>query len=81
MSDTKYVLVAVRIQLFNPNNQAEVVEVNTLQDQLVIEAGSADPMPLSKWEPESLKALTARYENRVQETQQLERHDVSPRPG
>jgi hypothetical protein len=28
----------------------------------VIEAGSADPMPPSKWDPESLKTLTQQYE-------------------
>jgi hypothetical protein len=61
-SDTKYVLVAVRIQVFDPKDLAEVALVNALQDQLVLETGSADPMPPSKWEPESLKALTARYE-------------------
>ena len=61
-SDTKYVLVIVRIQLFDPHDPAEVALVNALQDQLVIDAGSADPMPPSQWEPESLKALTAQYE-------------------
>ena len=40
-SDTRYVLVAVRIQLFDPNNAKEVALVNTVQDQLALEAGSA----------------------------------------
>ena len=52
LSDTKYALVAVRIQLFNPSDPAEVAEVNALQDQLVIQAGSVDPLPASEWEPE-----------------------------
>jgi hypothetical protein len=60
-SDTKHVLVAVRIQVFDPKDRAEVVLVNALQDQLVVSAGSADPLPPPKWEPESLKALTERY--------------------
>jgi len=60
-SDTKYVVVAVRIQLFDPNDAEEVALVNALQDQLAIEAGSADPLPPLEWEPESLKALTAKY--------------------
>jgi hypothetical protein len=60
-SDTKYGLVAVRIQLFNPNDPAEAALVNALQDHLVVEAGSADPMPPMQWEPESLKALTREY--------------------
>lgn len=54
-SDTKYALVIVRIQLFNPNDAAEVAEVNALQDQLVVAAGSADPLPPLQWEPESLE--------------------------
>ena len=61
-SDTRYALVVVRIQLFDPKDTAEVALVNALQDQLVIEAGSADPLPPCEWEPESLKALTAEYE-------------------
>ena len=61
-ADTKYVLVAVRTQLFDPKDAAEVALVNAIQDQLVIEASSADPMPPSKWDPDSLKALTREYE-------------------
>ena len=36
--------------------------MNKLQDQFVIEAGSADPLPPLQWDMESLKALTAQYE-------------------
>ena len=61
-NDTKYVLLIVRIQLFDANDLAEVALVNALQDELVIEAGGADPMPPLQWEPESLKALTAEYD-------------------
>ena len=39
-----------------------MAEVNALQDQLVIQAGSVDPLPAAEWEPESLQALTAQYE-------------------
>jgi hypothetical protein len=60
-SDTKHVLVAVRIQVLDPKDRAEVALVNALQDQIVVEAGSAEPPPPSKWDPESLKALTGRY--------------------
>jgi hypothetical protein len=60
-SDTRYVLVAVRIQIFDPNDAKEVALVNALQDQLALEAGSAEPFPAPQWEPESLKALTAQY--------------------
>jgi hypothetical protein len=60
-SDTKYVIVAVRIQVFDPKDRAEVALVNALQDQIVVAAGSADPLRPSKWDPDSLKALTERY--------------------
>lgn len=60
--DTKYVLVAIRTQIFNPKDQAEVALVNAIQDQLVIQAGGADPMPASQWDQDSLKALTQEYE-------------------
>jgi hypothetical protein len=59
--DTKYVVVAVRTQIINPKDPAELALVHSLQDQLRIEAGSADPMPPSKWDQDSLKALTAQY--------------------
>jgi hypothetical protein len=59
---TKYVVAAVRTQLFNPDDPAEVALVNKLQDQVVIKAASADPLPPMKWDAESLKALTMKYE-------------------
>lgn len=60
--DTKYVLVAVRIQLFNPDDPAEIALVNALQDQVVISATSADPLPPNTWHQTSLAALTRQYE-------------------
>ena len=59
--DTKYVCLAVRIQVFDPRDPAEVALVNALQDQLVVSTGSADPLPPTQWEPESLQALTRQY--------------------
>src|SRR5512137_564059 len=43
-SDTRYVAVVVRIQLFDPSDAAEVALVNALQDRLLLQAGSSDPM-------------------------------------
>lgn len=61
-NDTKYVMVAVRTQLFDPTDPAEVALVNNLQDQVLINAASADPLPPMKWDIDSLRALTAQYE-------------------
>jgi hypothetical protein len=66
-SDTRYVLVAVRIQLFHPEDPKEVAEVNALQKQLVIDAASAEPFQKPDWEPESLKTLTVQYANEAKE--------------
>jgi hypothetical protein len=52
----------VRTQLFNPEDPAELKLVNDLQDQVIIRAGSAEPMPPMKWDMGSLTALTADYE-------------------
>jgi hypothetical protein len=60
--DTKYLAVVVRVQVFNPNDPAEIALVNKLQDQVVIKASKADPFPPSKWDAASLKALTEQYE-------------------
>jgi len=61
-TDTKYVAVLIRVQLFNPNDPAELELVNKLQDQFVVTAKSAEPFPAMKWDPQSLKALTDQYE-------------------
>jgi hypothetical protein len=60
--DTKYLGVGVRIQVFNPKDPAEITLVNKLQDQFIIKANSADPLPAFKWDSASLNALTAHYE-------------------
>jgi hypothetical protein len=62
-SDTRYVLVAVRIQLFHSDDPKEVAEVNALQDQLVVNAASGEPFQKPDWEPESLQMLTVQYAN------------------
>jgi hypothetical protein len=60
--DTKYLGVGVRIQVFNPEDADEISIVNKLQDQFIIKANSADPLPEFKWDLQSLQALTAQYE-------------------
>jgi len=60
--DTKYLGVGVRIQVFNPKDAEEVAAVNKLQDEFVIKAESADPLPEFKWDRPSLAALTEKYE-------------------
>ncbi len=60
-TDTKYLCVLLRIQLLEPENPADVALVNKLQDQFIIKAGSADPLPESKWDKESLAKLTKEY--------------------
>jgi hypothetical protein len=60
--DTKYLGVGVRIQIFNPTDADEVALVNKLQDQFIIKANSADPLPEFNWDLQSLKELTAQYE-------------------
>jgi hypothetical protein len=60
--DTKYLALGIRIQVFNPKDANEIALVNELQDQFVIKANSADPLPGFKWDLKSLKTLTAQYE-------------------
>jgi hypothetical protein len=60
--DTKYLALGIRIQVFNPKDPDEIALVNKLQDQFVIKANSADPLPEFKWDRQSLKTLTAQYE-------------------
>jgi hypothetical protein len=60
--DTKYLGVGVRIQVFNPKDSDEIALLHKLQDQFIITANSADPLPPFKWDLSSLKVLTAQYE-------------------
>ena len=60
--DTKYMFVAVRIQLFNPNDPAEIAMVNKLQDQFIIEANSSDEFDKPTWDKSSLDSLRIEYE-------------------
>jgi hypothetical protein len=60
--DTKYLGVGVRIQVFNPKDADELALVHKLQDQFIIKANSAEPLPEFKWDLQSLKALTVQYE-------------------
>jgi hypothetical protein len=61
-TDTKYLGIGVRIQVFDPADADEVALVNRLQDQFVVKANSGDPLPEFHWDMASLEALTARYE-------------------
>jgi len=60
--ETKYLVVGVRIKVFNPEDKSEIALVNKLQDQLIIKADSEDALPAFKWNMDSLKAMTAQYE-------------------
>ena len=60
--DTKYLGIGVRIKVFNPKDADEIALVNKLQDQFIIKANSANPLPEFKWNLQSLKALTTQYE-------------------
>ena len=48
--DTKYLFLAVRIQLLRPDDPADIALVNKLQDQFVINGASAVPFPEPKWD-------------------------------
>jgi len=60
--DTKYLGLGLRIQIFNPEDHAEIVLVNKLQDQFTIESNSADEFPKPTWDKVSLDSLRVAYE-------------------
>ena len=59
---TQYLGLGVRIQVFNPKDEDEIALINKLQDQFIIKADSAEPLPEFTWDIESLQALTDQYE-------------------
>jgi hypothetical protein len=60
--DTRYMFMAVRIQLFNPKDSVELAKVNKIQDEFKIIANSAEPFPEPQWDPQSLDSLHKVYE-------------------
>jgi hypothetical protein len=60
--DTKYLGIGLRIQIFNPEDPAEIALVNKLQDQFTISAVSADQFAEPIWDKVSLDSLRAAYE-------------------
>lgn len=61
-NDTKYLGVGLRIQVFDPNDPAELELISELQDQFIIRTNSADALPPFRWDTRSLDALRAQYE-------------------
>jgi hypothetical protein len=61
-TDTQYVQLVVRTQLLRPDDPDDVARANALQDRVTLTAARADPLPPSRWDPVTLKALTERYE-------------------
>lgn len=57
-----HVFVAVRTQLYNPNDAKEVALINQWQDGLVIEAKSARTFTSGRWDVASLNAVRAQLE-------------------
>jgi len=55
--DTKYMFMAIRIQIFNPKDTAEIAMVNKLKDQFIIESNSADEFAKPTWDKASLDSL------------------------
>lgn len=64
--DTRYLGIGVRIQVFDPNDSAEIALVNALQDQFTISAVSAEEFKQSTWDQDSLNTLRAEYEQEFQ---------------
>jgi hypothetical protein len=60
--NTKYLAVVVRVQVYDPKDPTEIALVNKIQDQVVVKARKADPLPPMKWDKASLQALTQQYE-------------------
>jgi hypothetical protein len=63
--DTKYMFLAIRIQLFNPKDTAEIALVNKLKDQFIIEAASSDEFMQPAWEKSSLDSLRTVYDTEM----------------
>jgi hypothetical protein len=77
--DTKYLFLAVRIQLLRPDDPADIALVNRLQDQFVITATSADPFAKPEWDQKALAALTDQYNREFAKFAQYPDGSMAPR--
>lgn len=60
--DTKYIVLAIRIQVFNAKDTAEIAYVNKLKQQFIIESNSEEAFSAPIWDKASLDSLRAVYE-------------------
>lgn len=64
---TRYVLLAVRVHLLDPDDPADIAKATAIQDQFVIEANSHEPFVSGNWDQTSLDMLRAQYEKEMVE--------------
>ncbi len=62
-TDTRFVMLELRIQVFDPDDPAEVTKVNAPQDQFVTTAASAEPVPPLIGDVTSLDTLREQYKS------------------
>ncbi len=60
--DTKYLMLAIRIQVFNSKDTAEIAYVNKLKQQFIIESNSSEAFTEPIWDKVPLDSLRAEYE-------------------
>jgi hypothetical protein len=78
-ADTRYVSVIMRIQVFDPKDEAEIKLVNQLQNQFAINAKSHELFPEPEWDQATMLALRAEYEAEFQKFAQYEPDWMGPR--
>lgn len=61
-TDTRHIVAAVRIQIFDPADPREIALINKLQDQFVVHASSAEPLPPFQWDTVSLDRIRGELE-------------------
>lgn len=57
-----HVAALVRIQVINPNDPAEIAQLNAWQDQLAVDVTSDEPFVPASWDTESLDSTRAELE-------------------
>jgi hypothetical protein len=60
--DTKYLFMAIRIQVFNAKDTTELALVNHLKEKFIIESKSTDEFKKPNWDNRSLDSLHTVYE-------------------
>ncbi|MEM7277634.1 MAG: DUF1254 domain-containing protein [Pseudomonadota bacterium] len=76
---TRYVAAIVRVEILDANSPSDIAQANAIQDQFVVRAASAVPMPAPTWDMRSFLKLRNQYKQEFHQYAQFGVNWMGPR--